>query len=968
MVNDIVLTSKGINAPYFKSGSSNISTTGILRLANNEGIGFRNAANSADLVLKVNATNGLEYNGTLLGTIAAALTASRALVSDGSGNVTVATTTTTELNYLAGVTAPTGSGALVLANSPTLITPTLGVASATSVNKITLTAPATGATLTLADGKTVTVSNTLTFTGTDSSSVAFGTGGTVAYTSNKLSAFAATTSAELAGVISDETGSGALVFATSPSLTTPSLGVATATSINGSTIPTSKTLVVTTDKLSALAATTSAELAGVISDETGSGALVFGTAPTLDKPVVNQIDVTQGASATAPASGKSAIYVNSGDAKLHVVDSSGNDVAVGSGSSGRNYLSDWYDSAKAESVGTSAATSTGNRTVAGNTDPTKWVTSDLTNLTFARSADTTLRQSYNYLINSGDANADFVESPLFTLDGRDLGKPISVSFDCAGVSASDDYQVCAVRYNSSGTYQEVITIAGTASATTPYSARIPVGTTSFNGFFIAGATATDQYAIRFMKHAVNVDLRIDSLYCGPQSVVQGAAVTDVSSTTGFYGTWTMGNTGSKTFTITDRLYRDGDRLKGSIACVGNSTASGSASGTSVTLILPSGLTIDTTKLAGSVNSNAANAGTYVSSSVLSSGQYDDSGGVYAASSTTLSFLTGERATTTLTIADLNAARAMDIVVTIDIPIVAWSSNVTMANRAVESYSSNSCTEGVVLGTSYTNTSYAVYGASGSLFPNITTTDTTNGATSYIVPFPDGIQPTDKLFLEVNLSDGYWVNADHYCPAWRATNTRYGASIGANNSTSVLVNFWRGGVSASSTYATAGGAWSGAYGAGYKWRVRKVSGGASVGYPIDASNIIVSHNTTATSNTILSGTYTSTLTNVANVASSTFRDARYIRIGNVVTVFVSFSIATTAAAPTITQFYMSLPIASALTTVYDCIGSGTRYRAGSAAMEPVYIETDAAGDRAYAYFTALSTTTADTSMSFSYVVK
>ena len=44
--------------------------------------------------------------------------------------------------------------------------------------------------------------------------------GTVALTSNKLSTFAATTSAELAGVISDETGSGALVFATSPTFTT----------------------------------------------------------------------------------------------------------------------------------------------------------------------------------------------------------------------------------------------------------------------------------------------------------------------------------------------------------------------------------------------------------------------------------------------------------------------------------------------------------------------------------------------------------------------------------------------------------------------------------------------------------------------------------------------------------------------------------------------------------------------------
>ncbi len=51
-----------------------------------------------------------------------------------------------------------------------------------SVNKLTLTAPSSSATLTIADGKVATVSNTLTFTGTDSSSVAFGTGGTVDYT------------------------------------------------------------------------------------------------------------------------------------------------------------------------------------------------------------------------------------------------------------------------------------------------------------------------------------------------------------------------------------------------------------------------------------------------------------------------------------------------------------------------------------------------------------------------------------------------------------------------------------------------------------------------------------------------------------------------------------------------------------------------------------------------------------------
>jgi hypothetical protein len=56
--------------------------------------------------------------------------------------------------------------------------------------------------------------------------------------------------------------------------------------INSTVIPTSATLAKTADKLSAFAATTSAELAGVISDETGSGSLVFATAPTLSGALV----------------------------------------------------------------------------------------------------------------------------------------------------------------------------------------------------------------------------------------------------------------------------------------------------------------------------------------------------------------------------------------------------------------------------------------------------------------------------------------------------------------------------------------------------------------------------------------------------------------------------------------------------------------------------------------------------------
>ena len=77
----------------------------------------------------------------------------------------------------------TGSGGIALATSPTFTTPTLGVASATSVNKVAITAPATGATLTIADGKTLIANASLTFAGTDSTTMTFpGTSATLART------------------------------------------------------------------------------------------------------------------------------------------------------------------------------------------------------------------------------------------------------------------------------------------------------------------------------------------------------------------------------------------------------------------------------------------------------------------------------------------------------------------------------------------------------------------------------------------------------------------------------------------------------------------------------------------------------------------------------------------------------------------------------------------------------------------
>ncbi|RUU97976.1 hypothetical protein EOA79_24110 [Mesorhizobium sp. M1A.F.Ca.IN.020.03.2.1] len=99
-----------------------------------------------------------------------------------------------------------------------------------------------------------------------------------------ISAFlAGGTSAQLAAAVTDETGSGSLVFATSPALVTPNLGTPSAAVLTNATgLPVSTGISgLATNMAAFLAGGTSAQLAAAVTDETGSGSLVFGTSPTI---------------------------------------------------------------------------------------------------------------------------------------------------------------------------------------------------------------------------------------------------------------------------------------------------------------------------------------------------------------------------------------------------------------------------------------------------------------------------------------------------------------------------------------------------------------------------------------------------------------------------------------------------------------------------------------------------------------
>ena len=165
-----------------------------------------------------------------------------------------------------GVTSSTGTGNVVLSNSPTLVTPALGTPASGVATNITG--------LPISTGVSGLGTGVATFLGTPSS-------------------------ANLISAITDETGTGSLVFSTSPTLVTPALGTpsalvgtnitGTASGLTAGNVTTNANLtgaVTSVGNATSLGSFTSSQLAGALTDETGSGSAVFATSPTLVTPAL----------------------------------------------------------------------------------------------------------------------------------------------------------------------------------------------------------------------------------------------------------------------------------------------------------------------------------------------------------------------------------------------------------------------------------------------------------------------------------------------------------------------------------------------------------------------------------------------------------------------------------------------------------------------------------------------------------
>ena len=493
-----------------------------------------------------------------------------------------------------------------------------------------------------------------------------------------------------------------------------------------------------------------------------------------------------------------------------------------SASTGINYLSAHF---AADSLG-SVTLSVGD-TLASSTrsSPTQWGTSAASAI-IAQSNDSTLRGTSNYLV-SFTTNGQFVESPLFTLDGSDLGKALQVAFTNSGVSTSDDVQAYIVRYNSSNVLQERIPMAGTASATSPLSARLGTGTAQMNSFFVSGGTATDKYALRIVRNANATAVRLDSFSIGPQSIGIGNPV----STEYAYNTSTTNADDTTSF---------GDGSAGIQGIFGTTTLTAArkkrvrfATPIQPTDIITIEVRTSSSDYWAPVGLGAGTSGSKVVQHHTENAQ--DYGMAWTpVNSTDADVYFGRYPNNDSATFGGNASewsngafanykwRARKD---------AYSFNTQVADRAVEEYAYNTGSN-----TTGADTTSFGYGPDGTQFVSQT------AALDRTVRFKSPIQPTDSIFIEI-WDTNTWFALASYSNAvtlYSSQNgTTYGLSFDQGSvSTDVVVSFGTYRIPTGATFGSAGAAWSGIAGSSnFKWRVRKVSGGAMVGYPVSSQNLV-----------------------------------------------------------------------------------------------------------------------------------
>lgn len=293
---------------------------------------------------------------------------------------------------------------------------------------------------------------------------------------------------------------------------------------------------------------------------------------------ISQVVTLDGQASTpsSPSAGFYKAYVKDSTQKLTILDSAGVETTVGSGSSGVNYITatdgttigDWtvYDDGASSTPVDGTAGSPG--------------------VTYAVSTNSDLRGSSNFLFTHDAADRQGEGfSYAFSIDPSDKGKVLQISLEYlidSGTYADDDLQFW-IYYIDGGNSKLI--------QPTPFKLKNSGIVEKFAMEFQTegGTSATTTY--RLIGHvatstATAYTIRFDNWNLGPQAKLYGSPITDWVSYTPT-GSWTAN---SPVYTGQWRRVGDSMELTAKVVC------GGAPNSANLTINLPSGYTIDPTKL------------------------------------------------------------------------------------------------------------------------------------------------------------------------------------------------------------------------------------------------------------------------------------------------------------------------------------------------------------------------------------
>lgn len=400
----------------------------------------------------------------------------------------------------------------------------------------------------------------------------------------------------------------------------------------------------------------------------------------------------------------------------------------------------------------------------------------------------------------------------FILDDADANKKLKIQFDMKpGTAVASDFAV-SIYSNTASDYTTGNARLALSTDSSAVSA-LPALTGTYRTTFDAPAVSAKYIELRIgMNASATHTLAISDVIVGPGIAVQGAAV---SSWTSYTPTGAM----SANTTYTGQYRRVGDQMELEV----NLAFAGAPTSASATFSLPTGYTINTGVL-GSTTHDALGFGAAKLAGASSVVQ-----AVYSTTTAIAivyqSSTAGARSAVTQA-APGTIANGDSIQIKAFVPVNEWAGNgaVNIVQNDVE-YAANNGSS-----TSADDTTSFVYGPAGTPFFAFAPASALNRTVRFLTP----IQATDRLFLEVQkTSGGMWMDVSQapydagISPLFNQNATVYGMGFrdGIIGTTDIRVVFGKYMYASGATYAANGATWV----TTYSWRVRKVGGGAAIGF-------------------------------------------------------------------------------------------------------------------------------------------